>query len=253
MLWYHSPISSLLLLLPTTLVEASSQPWNEYIYSPQSRSIPPSSIKSISGDVVVLSDAHGCVLSMSPGAQVSLDFGVEVGGLINFSYNGSIMEETQVSLAFAESPAFVRSISDDTGAVPTMDYDKALNVTFPEASGFYSTPRVNFRGGFRFLTIIAMHHVILSNVTCSIGFSPAQEDLRDYQGYFYTSNDRLLNRVWYAGAYTVQTNIAPQDTGRFLPQVKPGWAYNASLGVAAPVLVDGAKRDRAVWPGGKLL
>ncbi|KAF2661453.1 glycoside hydrolase family 78 protein [Lophiostoma macrostomum CBS 122681] len=56
-------------------------------------------------------------------------------------------------------------------------------------------------------------------------------------------------RAWYAGASTIQTNIAPQDTGRFLPQVKPGWAYNASLGVAAPILLDGAKRDRAVWPG----
>jgi len=28
-----------------------------------------------------------------------------------------------------------------------------------------------------------------------------------------------------------------------------GWLNNATLGVAGPIIVDGAKRDRAVWPG----
>ena len=52
-------------------------------------------------------------------------------------------------------------------------------------------------------------------------------------------------------AYTVQTNIAPNHTGRFLPHVKPGWNYSAPLAPPhlSPILVDGAKRDRAVWPG----
>lgn len=63
-------------------------------------------------------------------------------------------------------------------------------------------------------------------------------------------NYYILNRIWYAGAYAIQTNIAPQNTGRFLTQVKPGWDYNASLGVGkGPFLVDGAKRDQAIWPG----
>ncbi|KAF2102781.1 Six-hairpin glycosidase [Rhizodiscina lignyota] len=228
---------------------ASSQPWEQYVYSPKFRSVAPASVKSISGDAVILSDEDGYVLSMNSGSQVSLDFGVEVGGLISFSYNSTVSGGTQVSLAYAESPSFVRSISDDTGPLPNMDYDRALNVTFAERSGSYTVPRANFRGGFRFLTINALQDVMLSNITCEIGFLPAQGDLRDYQGYFYTPNDKLLNRIWYAGAYTVQTNIAPQNTGRFLPQVKPGWAYNASLGVSTPILIDGAKRDRAVWPG----
>ena len=28
-----------------------------------------------------------------------------------------------------------------------------------------------------------------------------------------------------------------------------GWLNNATLGIAGPIIVDGAKRDRAVWPG----
>lgn len=91
----------------------------------------------------------------------------------------------------------------------------------------------------------------VSNITCEIGFAPNMLDLRGGPGYFYASDADadILNRIWYAGAYTVQTNIAPNDTGRHLPQVRPGWAYNATLGVLSPSLVDGAKRDRAIWPG----
>lgn len=37
----------------------------------------------------------------------------------------------------------------------------------------------------------------------------------------------------------------------FLPtfNASAGWLNNATLGVAGPIIVDGAKRDRAVWPG----
>jgi len=187
---------------------------------------------------------------MSPGSHVSLDFGVEVGGLVSFNIASN--STLPVSLAFAESPSFVRSISDDTGATPSEDWDLALNVSMPAVGEtWYQTPSRWFRGGFRFLTINALTDVRIWNVSCEVGFAPHMQDLRDYAGYFHTTDKNLdvLNRIWYAGAYTVQTNIAPQDTGRYLPQVRPGWAYNASLSVAAPVLLDGAKRDRAVWPG----
>ncbi|KAF4544889.1 Bacterial alpha-L-rhamnosidase [Lasiodiplodia theobromae] len=110
-------------------------------------------------------------------------------------------------------------------------------------------PQEKFRGGFRFMTVVAKSRVEVSNISCAIGFSPSQPDLRDYSGFFWAPEDDLLTRIWYAGAYTVQTNIGPLDTGRFLPQVRPGWAYNSSTGVAGPILMDGAKRDRAVWPG----
>ena len=55
-----------------------------------------------------------------------------------------------------------------------------------------------------------------------------ETDLRSYAGYFYTSDpvfhDKdFLTKVWYAGAYTIQTNIIAVDTGREVPFVRsPG-------------------------------
>ncbi|KAL1594628.1 hypothetical protein SLS60_010389 [Paraconiothyrium brasiliense] len=191
------------------------------------------------------------VIFMSASSQVSLDFGVEVGGWISLNVNTTSTSTPQLSLAFAESPSFVRAISDDTGSIATQDYDKALSVSVPEGSTWYRVPEERFRGGFRFLTIVAQSQVTVTNITCEIGFATETRDLRKYAGYFYTPDidQQILNRAWYAGAYTVQTNIAPQNTGRFLPQVKDGWAYNNTIGVTGPLLIDGAKRDRAVWPG----
>jgi hypothetical protein len=77
--------------------------------------------------------------------------------------------------------------------------------------------------------------VQISDISLEIGFQPTWSNLRAYQGYFH-SNDELLNRIWYAGAYTLQTNSVPVNTGRQVPFVVNGWANNGTLG-----------------PGGKLI
>lgn len=253
---FNMKVLALLLqfLLALTAVAATSsedeKPWEAYILSPKSRTVRPVSIYALSGDAVVTSDSNGFNLSLNPAAQVSLDFGIEVGGLASFNTETETDTGPQLSLAFAESPINVRSISDDaTGSVASQDWDRELNVSVQAGETYYSMPHERFRGGFRFMTVTAKAPIKVSNITCAIGFSPSQTDLRDYSGYFYTPDDDLLTRIWYAGAYTVQTTIGPVDTGRFLPQVRPGWAYNSSTGVAGPILFDGAKRDRAVWPG----
>lgn len=240
----------------TTYILADTLPrvWESYIHSPTSRQVKPVAIYTQSGAANITSNDEGSQhISLGPGGFVSLDFGVEVGGWISFNTNvdESInATSSHLSLAFAESPAFAnRSISDDTGSTPTQDWDQALNITLPSDSSLYRIPEERFRGGFRFAMITASARVEISNISCEIGFAPETKDLRDYGGHFYTPDDDILVRTWYAGAYTVQTNIAPQNTGRWLPQVRPGWAYNNTLGVKKSTLVDGAKRDRAVWPG----
>lgn len=231
-------------------VAASEQPWQPYIQSPDSRHPSPQHVYHIAGHASTESHGKDLSLHMRSGSHISLDFGVEVGGHVRFNIDSSSSQP--VSLAFAESPSFVRPISDDTGALPGEDYDLALNVSTSPGASWYTTPQDSFRGGFRFMTVNALANVTITNITCEVGFAPNMVSLREYSGYFYTPDRdyELLNRVWYAGAYTVQTNIAPQDTGRFLPQVKPGWDYNATIGTGnGPFLVDGAKRDRAIWPG----
>lgn len=240
-------------LLITSRARAQATPWEPYILSPSSRTVRPVNVSVQGEHHEVSSGAEGYALSLDTGAQTTLDFGVEVGGLVTLNIetlaDGS--EGPQLSLAFAESPAHVGPISDDaTGSIASQDWDRELNVTVDAGNAVtYTMPKERFRGGFRFMTIVAKAPVTISNVTCAIGFSPSQADLRDYSGYFSAPGHDLLTRVWYAAAYTAQTNIGPVDTGRHLPQIEHGWAYNSSTGVAGPVLMDGAKRDRAVWPG----
>lgn len=249
----HLPELALWGLLIAPRAWAQATPWESYILSPSSRTVRPVNVSVVGGDHDVSSDAEGYVLSLDAGAQASLDYGVEVGGLVTLSIETLVdgSQGPQLSLAFAESPAHVGPISDDaTGSIASQDWDRELNVTVDAGDAvLYTMPEERFRGGFRFMTIVAKAPVTISNITCAIGFSPSQTDLRDYSGYFYAPGHDLLSRIWYAAAYTAQTNIGPVNTGRFLPQVQPGWAYNSSTGVAGPVLMDGAKRDRAVWPG----
>lgn len=232
----------------------NTNPWTAYINSPSSRLVQPLGIKAISGDAIVRTSSSGVyTLNMKAGSQITLDFSY-VAGLLSMETSTSEAALgsdliPHFTLAFAESPAFIRAISDDTGAVPSHDYDKALNVTLDTGSQTYFMPSEKFRGGFRFVTITAFRSVTISNVVCELGYSPSQEDPRDWEGHFWTEDDDLLVRVWYAGVFTAQTNIAPPYTSRWLPQVEDGWAYNATLGVEGPMLLDGAKRDRAVWSG----
>jgi hypothetical protein len=90
--------------------------------------------------------------------------------------------------------------------------------------------------------------VDLSGVSLYFTASPGMADLRAYPNYFQ-SNDDLLNRIWYAGAYTVQMDTIGPDQGRVWPAAASGWENNAALGEGNSFLTDGAKRDRTLWPG----
>lgn len=114
-------------------------------------------------------------------------------------------------------------------------------------------PDTSLRGGFRYLTIFLVADadvcVTLTNVNLEISFQPTWSNLRAYQGYFYSSEE-LLDRIWYSGAYTLQTNSVPGSTGRANVQTnRTGWDNAAYIGPGDTVLLDGAKRDRWVWIG----
>ena len=53
--------------------------------------------------------------------------------------------------------------------------------------------------------------------------APTLSDLRAYRGSF-RSNDDLINRVWYAGAYTVQMDTIDPLQGRVWPAALFGLA-----------------------------
>lgn len=62
-----------------------------------------------------------------------------------------------------------------------------------------------------------------------------------------------MNKIWYAGAYTVQLNTGASDTAKSWPY-RQGERDHADNQVPyadpkAEVIYDGAKRDRIVWQG----
>lgn len=87
---------------------------------------------------------------------------------------------------------------------------------------------------------------------------PSQSNGRAYSGYFDSSSS-LLNRIWYAGAYTLQLEtIKPNEACSIIQfssefdgthPVPGAWYSNYTISNGSVVLGEGAKRDRMVWPG----
>ncbi|MGH6653996.1 MAG: discoidin domain-containing protein, partial [Actinocrinis sp.] len=181
------------------------------------------------------------------GSSITLDFGEEVGGLATLHFAASSGSGQRLGLAFSESSQYVGTASDASngggGSDGAIYADAAPGST-------WTMPQAQLRGGFRYLTLFAdsAGTIDLDNVSLAISFAPSMSNLRDYDNYFYSS-DPLLNRIWYAGAYTVQTNTIASNTGRVWGPPATGWNNSAVVGVGSEVLVDGAKRDRTVWPG----
>ncbi|KAF7314962.1 Six-hairpin glycosidase [Mycena indigotica] len=239
---------------------APSGPWDAFNYAPNSRVVYPASIHSTVGAVTgadALLDNTGSATLSGNGSWLTLDFGKEVGGLISLNFD-AVSSTSSLALSFTESPMFIRSFASDDSSFPdaSTTYDAVFPIPAPLSTGLWTQPEFSLRGGFRYLSIVLTGaQLAISNVSCAISFMPHVDNLRAYAGYFYAKDPfyhdpDFLTKVWMAGAYTVQTNTVPLDTGRMVPFESAGhWANNATLGVAGPIIVDGAKRDRAVWPG----
>ena len=225
---------------------AASDPNN---LAPASRTVKPVSVHRTAGTVTTPGNlvTGGSARLSGKDSYVVLDFEKEVGGLISLQFAGASAAGRQVGLAFSETVAFVGMNSDASSQ--HMGTDGAIYATV-DGAGTYTMPKEKLRGGFRFLTLFLGNDgwVDISDVTLQFTPDPDRANPRDYPNYF-RSNDDLLNKLWYAGAYTVQTNTIAPDTGRTKFAPNPGWQNSAVIGPGTSVLTDGAKRDRTVWPG----
>jgi hypothetical protein len=226
---------------------AFSGPWDSYIYAPTSRNVVPSGV--LSSDAQSSSPYNGTVSLYGNNSQVVVDFGIEVGGITSLNY--TVTGSGQLGLAWSEAKNYIGQASDSSNGGSTPDGYLSVNFT-DSGSGSYEVPLEKLRGGFRYLTLFLVTEVDASieitDISLEISFQPTWSNLQAYQGYFYSS-DETLNKIWYSGAYTIQTNSVPVDTGRRVPFVSSGWANDGLLGNGSTIIVDGAKRDRAVWPG----
>jgi hypothetical protein len=250
--WRDTPCS-------TITEPAFPGPWDQNIFAPESRTIPPVNVLSLEDGSVVSSFPGKRSLTGNASALV-FDFGVEVGGILRVEYT-TTGGSGSMGLAFTEAKDYIGLQSDSSNgkfALGTGDFacgDGALYSHFAAAGNHsYEMEDEKMRGGFRYLTIFLLTEanatttLNINDIALEISFQPTWSNLRAYQGYFHCS-DEDLNKIWYSGAYTIQTNAVPVNTGRQVPTLSSGWANNGSLANGSTTIVDGAKRDRAVWPG----
>lgn len=190
----------------------------------------------LSGGVTTLTGA---------GSYIVLDFGKEVGGIVSLDFGSRNPTAQTVSLAFSESIQYAGLSSDTSNGNPP-----GYLLAFVIPGTRYTMPAERLRGGFRYLTIGLQSDgpVTLTGVSLNFTAAPAMSDLRAYQGSFSSSDD-LLDRIWYAGAYTVQMDTIAPNQGQAYPPPPSGWLNNGLSGAGVSLLTDGAKRDRFVWPG----
>ncbi|MEV6535719.1 alpha-L-rhamnosidase [Streptomyces sp. NPDC051639] len=218
-------------------------------FSPTSRTLKPTAVRSTSGNVTNPQNVLSGQPTRISGSQsaITLDYGKEVGGLATLSFGSTSGSGQRVGLAFSESSLYAGTDSDRSSGRD--GEDGALYAT-ASADGTYTMPTARLRGGFRYLTVFldTSGWVDLTGVSLNFTAAPGKTNPADYANYFLSSDD-LLNRIWYAGAYTVQLNTIASNQGRAWPPPASEWDNSATVGVGGSVLVDGAKRDRTVWPG----
>jgi Bacterial alpha-L-rhamnosidase C-terminal domain/Bacterial alpha-L-rhamnosidase 6 hairpin glycosidase domain len=217
------------------------------VLAPVSSTVYPIAIASTAGGVDaatnLLHPKGVTTLTMRPGEKepvVLLDYGKDVGGKPFVQVAGTKGSPT-LRLSFSEAEQFATAVGDNGGKGPCCGFAPPAADPYRydnfQPRGAASLTTTYLQGGERFERIALTTPGTITLRGVGIHFTAFLAHPSSYQGWFLSS-DNLLNRLWYAGAYTVQLDMVP-----------PG-AQNNNV---EPVIVDGAKRDRAIWSGDLLV
>ena len=264
----------ILLLAWTCSVRGDIQPWDRYNLSPDSRLLHPSKIRESKGSTLQKStEGSDLIFPVSlchPESYVLFDFERNVAGWVALEF-GTVPAGARVGLTFSESTNYASCPSDTVNtncnaSLPgnpqlysgddskgSINADGAVLSGELEPNTTFHVNSSHLRGGFRYLNVFLMHAdagkcVEIESVNLKFTAAPEMSNLRDYKNHFYSS-DELVNRIWYAAAYTVQLCTVSDDHGRAWPPPLLGWNNGVKIGVGGSIIVDGAKRDRTIWPG----
>ncbi|KNG85795.1 putative alpha-L-rhamnosidase A [Aspergillus nomiae NRRL 13137] len=252
------------LLSPALLAVACyGVPYNEYILAPASRHLVPLEVLEVNGSVTnpsSLTQSSGGNATFDGPASVTFDFGRNIAGIVSLDIGSSSTRNGFIGVTFTESSLWISSQACD--ATADSGLDSPLWFPVGQGPGTYTAEKKHNRGAFRYMTLVTNTTAAISVRNVQINYTAApSQDLRAYTGYFH-SNDELLNRVWYAGAYTNQIctidpstgnalpflGIISSDSNITLPDTTP-WYSNYTISNGSSTLTDGAKRDRLIWPG----
>src|SRR5258708_9973472 len=163
-----------------------------YNFAPRSRVVVPKAVLSTKGSVTNPNDVlSGKTTTLSgAGAQIVLDFGQEVGGILSLQFAGA-SGNPSLGVAFSESALHVGPNSDNSAG--GSNSDGALAVSVAGAMSWTSAGKY-LRGGFRYVTLFFTSAGSIHLQGVSLAFSPDPERAipNQYPNYFY-SNDDVLN------------------------------------------------------------
>jgi alpha-L-rhamnosidase len=199
--------------------------WQRYVESSTGQLDYPARVVSTSGSVTnpkaLLHNGSGpATLTFASGAPtptIVLDYGKDVGGVPEFGIAAETGTPT-LQAGYAEASRFLTPNGD--GGRPFESGDAARGDSYPvSAPGLLSNKFI--QGGERYqeLTLTSPGSVSLSFARIRSTVYPAGPN--NYGGYFVSSSDEL-NRLWYAGAYTLDLNMLPPNS--------PGGFWNIAGG-----------------------
>ncbi|HVU60121.1 MAG TPA: alpha-L-rhamnosidase C-terminal domain-containing protein [Mycobacteriales bacterium] len=220
--------------------------WRRYDEAPRSAQVAPVAIASVSGQVsdplalTTPTTADATTLTYrvgGPAPSLLLDYGKDVGGYPTFDVTRT--SGTSIGATYSET---LRNLGVDSAT--SVDLFQAGDIARSDVFPILSPGVVEgtlVQGGERYerLTLATPGSVTLRSA--GIRFTPLRETPSRMRGHFLSSDD-LLNRIWYAGAYTLNINQLTPGTRVALGQVN-----------RRHLLLDGAKRDRAVWSGDHMI
>jgi hypothetical protein len=195
-------------------------------------------------------NTNGWTSSSTLYSSVTLDFGKEVCGPVSLTSGPTTSKDIVVALSFAESSQWVGFDSDESSSLRPSVCDGHFEFQVGP-NEVYTMPLENQRGGYRYLTVFiktADKILDIRGISAHFTSMPHWQDLKAYPSYFYC-NDDLLNRIWYAAAYTNQISTLAKDQGRRC-ELDSGWLNNAVCCTSGEtVITDAPRRDRTVWAG----
>lgn len=259
------------LLVALTASAGAVKPWDEFNFSPKNRDISPVKIHRHHGVTFLATDIFPLTLD-GAGAFVVLDFGKNVGGFTTLTF-GNVDPSQEVGLAYSESTNYAAcppppgtkcargttcscvEHQDQRGAGDHSNGDKLPDGTLRSGtitSNITYRPGIeHMRGAFRYMNVFLLGSsgkVQITNATVFFTAAPTMPEPSAYSNHFHSSDD-LVTRIWYAAAYTVQMcSIDPAHGRQWGPPTRD-WNNGVLIGTGKTLLVDGAKRDRTIWPG----
>ncbi len=184
------------------------------------------------GGVTTLTDAPG-----APAPSLVLDYGQEVAGLATFDVAAT--SGARFTATYSEALDNLGSDGAASIAVFKSGTVDRTDTFAPSGSGAVTAPVI--QGGERYERVTLTTPGSVTLRSAGIRFTALRQTPALMRGHFLSS-DHLLNRIWYAGAYTLNLN-----------QMTPGTVVTPGQVDRAHLILDGAKRDRAVWSGDHLI